>query len=149
MAGEITIRALRAEDRAQWDVLWEGYLTFYEATLAREIYDLTFARYIDPDQPGMFAFVAEMDGALVGLVHCICHPHGWKAQDVIYLQDLFTAPESRGKGVARALIEQVYAEQDARGLAGTYWMTQEFNATARALYDRVAEVTPFIKYQRA
>ena len=29
-----------------------------------------------------------------------------------------------------------------------YWLTQEFNATARRLYDRVGRATPFIKYRR-
>ena len=32
------------------------------------------------------------------------------------LQDLFTAPEARGQGVARALIEAVYARADAAGV---------------------------------
>lgn len=144
----LKIRALQAGDRLAWDRLWTGYLTFYETSLPAEIYDLTFRRYLDPDMPGMFAFVAERDGDLLGLVHCICHPHGWKPTDVVYLQDLFTAPEARGQGVALALIEAVYAEADARGMSGTYWLTQTHNHTARALYDRVAEVTPFIKYQR-
>jgi hypothetical protein len=42
----------------------------------------------------------------------------------------------------------VYAEADAAGCPIVYWLTQDFNATARRLYDRVAHVTPFIKYQR-
>ena len=33
-------------------------------------------------------------------------------------------------------------------LPSVYWLTQEFNATARKLYDRVAMLTPFVKYQR-
>ena len=31
---------------------------------------------------------------------------------------------------------------------GVYWLTQEFNTTARQLYDRIAKVTPFIRYNR-
>ena len=54
----------------------------------------------------------------------------------------------RGKGIGRALIEAVYAAADAHGAATVYWMTQDFNATARQLYDRIATLTPFIKYQR-
>ena len=66
-----------------------------------------------------------------------------------YLQDLFTRPETRGTGVGRALIEAVYAAADVNGTPNVYWLTQEFNTTARLLYDRIADVTPFIKYQRS
>jgi len=47
-------------------------------------------------------------------------------------------------GVGRALIEAVYAEADAAGCPAVYWLTQDLNAPARRLYDRVAHVTPFI-----
>ena len=57
-------------------------------------------------------------------------------------------PSVRGQGVGRALIEAVYAAADAAGCPSVYWMTQEFNAEARKLYDRIATLTPFIKYQR-
>jgi hypothetical protein len=42
----------------------------------------------------------------------------------------------------------VYAQADARGCERTYWMTQEFNTTARSLYDRVATKAPFVQYRR-
>ncbi len=145
----VTLRALGADDRAGWEALWRAYLAFYDTALPADVYDTTFARYTDPARADMFAFVAERDGALVGLVHAIIHPHGWMREDVVYLQDLFTAPQARGAGIARALIEAVYAAADARGLGATYWLTQAHNTPARALYDRVARLTPFIKYQRA
>ncbi len=57
-------------------------------------------------------------------------------------------PEVRGQGIGRALIEAVYAAADEAGAADTYWMTQESNATARQLYDRIGQLTPFVKYSR-
>ena len=48
----------------------------------------------------------------------------------------------------RALIEAVYKVADDNATPTVYWMTQEFNHTARRLYDKVANVTPFIKYTR-
>ena len=62
--------------------------------------------------------LALRDDAPVGLAHYIFHRHGWHVADVCYLQDLFVAPEARGDGVGRALIEAVYAEADAAGAAG-------------------------------
>lgn len=144
----LRIRALRAADRSAWTALWRDYLAFYGTSVPAETYARTFALYTDPAEPRMFAFVAVQEETPVALVHAICHPHGWKTADVVYLQDLFTAPGARGQGAGRALIEAVYAEADARGLAGVYWLTQRDNTAARALYDKIAEVTPFIKYQR-
>ena len=92
--------------------------------------------------------IAESNGQVIGLVHAILHPHNWRVEDVCYLQDLYVVPDARGTGAGRALIEAVYAAADANGTPSVYWLTQEFNTTARQLYDRVAKLTPFIKYQR-
>ena len=37
---------------------------------------------------------------------------------------------------------------DDYGCSSTYWLTQDFNEAGRRLYDKVAKLTPFIKYQR-
>ena len=144
----VTIRPLIAEDRAEWGRLWKAYLEFYETGVADEVYAHTFARLLDPAVEAMGCFIAEIDGAPVGLVHYITHPHNWRIEDVIYLQDLYADPAARGKGVGRKLIEAVYTEADRRGTPSVYWLTQDFNAEARKLYDRIATLTPFIKYQR-
>lgn len=145
----LTIRPLAAEDEPRWRALWTGYLAFYETTLPEEVYAATFARLCDPEVPEMGAFLAVPEGGeAVGLVHVIFHRHCWRVEGTCYLQDLYVAPEARGMGAGRALIEAVYAEADRRGVPSVYWLTQEFNRTARQLYDRIATVTPFIKYQR-
>jgi GNAT superfamily N-acetyltransferase len=59
--------------------------------------------------------IATLDGRPVGLVHYLFHRHGWKIENVCYLQDLYADPEVRGKGIGRALIEAVYAAADAEG----------------------------------
>jgi GNAT superfamily N-acetyltransferase len=141
------IRPLRGSDRAQWEGLWQGYLRFYRAHLTSEVTERTFARLTDPDtQP--HGLVAEQDGRLVGLAHYVFLPTTWSTRDSCYLQDLFVDPAIRGKGIGRALIQAVYAAAD-RGPGGSvYWLTQEFNADARALYDTLAHRTSFIRYQR-
>lgn len=148
-SAEITIRPLKASDLPEWRRLWTGYLTFYETTVSERVYETTFARLLS-DEPHEFScrLAVDADGQPVGLVHFLFHRHNWKVENVCYLQDLFTAPEARNMGVARKLIEQVYAEADAAGCPAVYWLTQEFNHTARALYDKIAQKTPFIRYQR-
>ncbi|THD76317.1 GNAT family N-acetyltransferase [Thalassobius vesicularis] len=144
----LDIRPLRPEDQADWRRLWTAYLEFYESSVAEEVYQTTFARLLSADHPDQNAFLAVLDGRAVGLVHYITHPHNWRVEDVVYLQDLYADPTVRGQGIGRALIEKVYDFADKNGTPTVYWLTQEFNATARQLYDRIAHVTPFIKYQR-
>lgn len=143
-----TIRPLSAADRREWDQLWQGYLRFYESDVPADVTALTWQRILDPEAPIHAFCAATADGKLLGIVHYLFHPVTWAAGPRCYLEDLFTAPEARGKGVARALIESVYAAADQRGADQVYWLTQEFNTTARRLYDQVAKATPFIKYRR-
>lgn len=145
----LNIRGLRAGDKAQWQDLWRQYLAFYETELPARTHDLAFRRLLDEDPNEFHGLVADLDGRLVGLVHFLFHRHGWKEERVCYLQDLFAAPDLRGRGIGRHLIEAVYAAADAEGAPSVYWLTQEFNHTARDLYDRIGVLTPFIKYQRA
>lgn len=145
----ITIRPIRPEDEAAWRTLWTAYLDFYEATVPEEVYQTTFQRLLSADHPDQNGFLAVQDGTPVGLVHYIYHAHNWRVDQVCYLQDLYADPSVRGTGVGRKLIEAVYAQADADGRPSVYWMTQDFNHTARQLYDRIATLTPFIKYARS
>ena len=145
---EITIRPIATSDRADWRALWTAYLEFYESSVTDEVYETTFSRLCDPDVADQNGFLALAEGRPVGLVHYIYHAHNWRVEPVCYLQDLYADPSVRGMGVGRKLIEAVYAQADADGAPTVYWMTQEFNTQARKLYDRIGQVTPFIKYSR-
>lgn len=145
---DVTIRPLLASDRAEWAVLWKEYLAFYETTLPQDIYDSTFARLLGDDPQDFSGLVAEHDVQLIGLTHYVFHRHGWKIENVCYLQDLYVSPVARGTGCGRKLIEAVYAAADAIGSPNVYWLTQDDNAAGRQLYDRVGALTKFIKYQR-
>ncbi|SLN12837.1 putative acetyltransferase [Ruegeria meonggei] len=148
MTDTLTIRILRPDDRPEWAEMWRDYLAFYETTVADDIYDSTFARLLGDDPHDFSCFVAESGGQLVGLTHYLFHRHAWKVEPVCYLQDLYARPQTRGTGIGRALIQAVYNEADRQGAASVYWLTQDFNETARKLYDRIGKKTPFIRYQR-
>ncbi len=145
---DLVIRPLVPADEAAWRALWRGYLEYYETVLPAEVYATTFTRILSGG-PGAFrGRIAVLGGRPVGLVHFLFHPSSWVTGNVCYLQDLYTLPEARGRGVARALIETVYAEADAAGAPTVYWFTQDFNARARRLYDRIGVLTPFLRYNR-
>ncbi|MGR3711841.1 MAG: GNAT family N-acetyltransferase [Shimia sp.] len=145
---DVLIRPLIEADHAEWRRLWTDYITFYESTVTDEVYASTFARLLGDDPQDYSCLVAELDGKLIGLTHYLFHRHAWKVENVCYLQDLYADPEVRGTGVGRKLIEAVYKAADDAGAPSVYWMTQEFNTNARKLYDRIGQLSPFIKYQR-
>jgi GNAT superfamily N-acetyltransferase len=144
---EVAIRPLGPEDRADWEPLWAGYLAFYEATIPSTVTETTWARLNDPAEP-MHALGAFVDGQLVGIVHYLFHRSTWTTGDYCYLQDLFTAEAARGRGAGRALIQAVYERARAASASRVYWLTQEGNATARALYDKLADRSGFIQYRK-
>jgi GNAT superfamily N-acetyltransferase len=141
------VRPLAAADKPAWLPLWAGYLEFYEASLAPEVTETTFARLTDADE-SMFGLVAEQDGRIVGIAHGILHRSTWAKGQYLYLNDLFVSPDVRGSGAGRALIEGVYARADAMGAERVYWLTHETNATARKLYDSLAANDGFLEYRR-
>jgi len=143
----IEIRPLHAGERNAWQVLWKGYQEYYEVNLD-DVTDSLWQRLMADDPDGPICLVAEENGELLGLVQYLYHGSTWSPQQRIYLHDLYTVPESRGKGIGRKLIEAVYAAGHERGVDSVYWLTQDFNTTARALYDKVADKTPFIKYSK-
>ncbi|MDB5494389.1 MAG: GCN5-related N-acetyltransferase [Phenylobacterium sp.] len=148
----LVVRPVAPGDYDQWLPLWDGYNAFYEragpTALPLDITAMTWARFFDAYEP-VHCLVADSDGRLVGIVHYLFHRSTTAIGPTCYLQDLFTAAEVRGRGVGRALIEAVYGAAKQAGCARVYWLTHETNATARVLYDKVAERSGFIVYRKA
>lgn len=151
MTKQITTRAIRATDYAQWRPLWDGYNAFYgragETALPENITASTWRRFFNDTEP-VYAFVAEADGRLVGLVHYLFHRSTTRLNDVCYLQDLFTETALRGNGVGRRLIEKVCQAASSSSATRVYWTTQKTNHAGRLLYDQVASHQGFIVYSR-
>lgn len=148
-SGSITIRHVRDGDYAGWRPLWDGYNSFYgrhgETALPESITASTWKRFIDPAEP-VHALVAIGRNEIVGLAHYLFHRSTNRLTDVCYLQDLFTAPAMRGRGIATQLIEAVYDRARQAGATRVYWQTHETNRAARAVYDRLAKHSGFVVY---
>ena len=147
MAGAVIIRPIGEDERAEWNPLWDGYLAFYKTALTQDVSDLAWSRFHDPDET-MFALGGYVDGRLTGFAHYLFHRSTWAPKRYCYLEDLFVADSARGLGLGRALIEMVYQKAEAAGASRVYWLTQSNNATARALYDKVADNLGFIQYRK-
>lgn len=143
----LTIRPILAKDEAHWRALWCAYLAFYDTVLPEDTYRDTFGRIVTGGH-GLFGQIAVLGDTPVGLVHYLSHGTFWKPGATCYLQDLFTAPGMRGRGVARALMQAVFADAAGQGIADVYWLTAETNYAGRMLYDQLGTKTPFIVYER-
>lgn len=144
----ITIRRPLADDHAAWLDLWRGYQEFYRADLSADEGRLWQVLLATPEMGPHCLLAVDADGAVLGLAHYLYHVTTWSPAPRCYLNDLFTAGAARGRGVARALIEAVDAEARKAGCGQVWWLTAQDNETARTLYDKVATLTPFIKYAR-
>lgn len=140
------IRTATAADEAAWRRLWVAYLAFYKVTLDPAVTDRTWARILDPLSP-LTARLAEVQGRVVGFALHHWHLSTWGMGADGYLEDLFLSPEARGHGLGRLLIEDLIAIGRAAGWSRLYWMTDEGNAQARALYDRFTPSDGHVRYR--
>ena len=145
---ELSVRPLTDADEPAWRALWSAYQRFYDTALSETVFATTWARLLDATEPMLALGAFDETGRLLGIVHAIYHRSCWTIGPYCYLQDLFTVPEARGRGVGRALIHAVYAHARDAGASRVYWLTHDTNATARALYDRVAVNAGFIQYRK-
>jgi len=147
----ITVRPVTPQDYEAWKPLWDDYNAFYERTgptaLSEEMNDTLWRRFFDASEP-VYCIVAERDQKVVGLCHYIYHRSTSRMELLCYLQDLFTAPDYRGHGIGRALIERVYEIAKEAGSKRVYWQTHTTNTPGRTLYDKVAKHFGFIVYAK-
>jgi GNAT superfamily N-acetyltransferase len=143
-----TIRDAAPGDHAVWLALWQGYLDFYRTELVPGVTEATWARLMDP-AAAMKMRVIERDGKVLGFAIHLPHASSWVPGDDCYLEDLFVAPEARGQGLGRALIEDLMALARARGWHRIWWMTEISNTDARKLYDSLAPCDDHIRYRKA
>ncbi|MCP1571642.1 GNAT superfamily N-acetyltransferase [Herbaspirillum rubrisubalbicans] len=145
------IHSTQQDDYPQWKILWDDYNAFYgrsgATALPLQITHATWSRIHDASEP-VHALVAESEGKLLGLAHYLYHRNTILIGPTCYLQDLFTTEAARGRGVARALIEELYRRAADEGAERVYWHTHHSNATARRLYDTLAIDSGFIVYRK-
>jgi len=140
------IAPLAPSDRDAWERLARGYHDFYRESFSAGAYDATWQRLLDGRV--IVGVGAHAGGRLVGIAHYLFHEHVWREQ-VCYLQDLYVDENVRRAGVGRALIDHVAGAARGRGAFRLYWSTGFDNTTARRLYDKVATVMPYVRYDRS
>jgi GNAT superfamily N-acetyltransferase len=141
------IRSAVAADEAAWRTLWDGYLAFYRADITADVTARTWQRIMDPAAPMIARVAPAPDGRLLGFTIAVLHETTWAIHPDCYLEDLFVAAAGRGRGIGRALIDDLFALARARGWARLYWHTRRDNTVARRLYDTYGEADAYVRYR--
>ena len=151
MIEKLEVRPVTSGDFAEWNILWEGYNSFYgrkgETALRPEVVKMTWSRFFDSYEP-VHAMVAVNSNKLVGLVHYLFHRSTINIEPVCYIQDIFTTETARGNGVGHALLDKASEHATNVGSKRIYWQTHESNSVAIRLYERVVEKSGFIVYSK-
>ena len=141
------IRPVAAADHDAWRELFRAYGVFYETHFTDDVLDGVWGWLMDATHE-VSALVADDAGALAGFAHIRKLHDTFTAGPAWFLDDLYVAPDHRGQGIARALIERGYADGIAGG-GGTFrWITAADNETAQALYDRIATRAGWVVYEK-
>lgn len=84
--------------------------------------------------PALFADVAEVDGAVVGMAIWFLNYSTWEGRHGIYLEDLYVAPAHRGSGLGRDLLVTLARRCVDRGYSRFQWWVLDWNAPSIDFY---------------
>ena len=99
-----------------------------------KIYEYAFDELLHKD---FKVYAALYNGRFIGWISCVYIPKvGYWKKGYIYIDELWTAPEFRRKGVATALIQKAFELQKEMGAVSLRLYTQDDNTTAQSLYKR-------------
>ena len=143
----VTIRQIEIQDKASWKELYVAYLKFYESEPLESSTELLWNR-LTKGEPAVQGLVAVSNGEVVGIAHFHYQLSTWTHTFHCYLEDLYVAEDARGKGVASALIAAVEDLAIQNKSSELFWITKESNTVARKLYERVATLSDFVRYEK-
>jgi GNAT superfamily N-acetyltransferase len=145
---DVEIRDATAGDEAEWRRLWVEHFAFHKTELPQAVTDSTWRRILDPQSDVSMRF-AIVDGQLAGYAIYFAHPSSWVMADDCYLEDLYADERFRGRGVGRALMDDLVALSRRKGWSHLYWHCHESNTVARRLYDHYAKADGSVRYRMA
>lgn len=131
----LTIRGVRPGDEPEVLRLVKGLATYERAPDAVQTTEAMLTETLFGANPQVFAFLAELDGKVVGLALWFLTYSTWTGQPSLYLEDLFVDDDARGKGIARALMTRLAQEAKARDCARMDWAVLDWNVDAMAFYE--------------
>ena len=88
----------------------------------------------DPE-PKYRCLIAEWDSTPAGFAFFFYNYSTWLGKPGLYLEDLFVLPEMRGKGIGKALLQELAKIAVRENCYGMRWQVLEWNEPALKFYD--------------
>jgi GNAT superfamily N-acetyltransferase len=112
-----------------------AYQRFYEAVPDEARNRAHFSQLFDDHTNGIQFVALDDNGKALGFATLYFPLGSVSARVNCLMNDLFTIPQARGKGIGRALILHCLQYAKDYGFTSIYWQTAQSNATAQRLYD--------------
>ncbi|MDH6235012.1 GNAT superfamily N-acetyltransferase [Mesorhizobium soli] len=143
----LTIRPAKAADREAFLEMWRDFVSLAPGEPGNhQMGETNWDRIMDPGHDLKCVVAVGDDGSLAGFTLFLSLAFTWSTGDVCYLQDIYVRPQSRGKGIAQAMIERLRQLGIEAGWFKIFWMTQADNYSAQLVYDKVAKRMDYLRY---
>ena len=149
MAPGIEVGPVQEEEFETLLPLIAAYQSFYEVDeIDNERNRSFFRRFLAPSEDGELLAARDEGGLILGYACLYWHLSSLAAVETVLMNDLFVAPEARGRGIGRTLIEASRDVARARGAGWLEWATAPDNHTAQRLYDSMtSEKSTWLEYE--
>jgi GNAT superfamily N-acetyltransferase len=149
MAAGVVVSPVREEEFEELLPLIAAYQRFYEVDdVDSDRNRFFFRRFIAPSPDGQLLAARDEGAVILGYACLYWHFSSLQAVETVLMNDLYVAPEARGRGIGRALIEASAAVARERGAAWLEWATAPDNHTAQRLYDSMTgEKSTWLEYE--
>lgn len=144
----VSVRPLEPADETHWRVLFRSYRAFYRLSEDEAVVSRVWGWLMNPEHV-CEGVVAVSGDEIVAIGHFQRFSLPSAGSVGIFLDDLFTSPEARGKGAARALLRHLAELAGVEGRSVVRWTTAADNHRAQALYNQVATRTHWVTYDAA
>lgn len=128
------IRPAEPSDAPRILVLIEALALYEKEPDAVEVDAETLAAQLASDRPPFECVLALDGGEAVGFALFFQTYSTWRGLPGMWLEDLFVVPESRGRGVGKALLSHLAALATERGYGRLEWSVLDWNEPAIRFY---------------
>jgi len=141
------VRPAESADENQWRELFLAYGVFYGRSFENDAVSRVWGWLMD-DTHSVSGWVAHDGDTLLGIAHLRHQEDTFAAGSSWFLDDLFTSPDARGRGVATAIIGALKGFVGENGGGLLRWITDADNAQAQRLCDTLATRTSWVVYEQ-